>query len=202
MPTRATEELPDALDGRTRRARTEPMSVTALGGGTYRVVTDGGDYVVDVTGGRCTCPDHRYRGGWCKHLRRVAAEINAGNVPRPGKAPVECAVCGREFLADEPVEDRPLCDRCDLDVGDFVVDRNKEKLLVVASEPRGRADETPIPGHDVAVSEYPGNERYPEDDPVVEVVYPLPADLDGDDVCSHHVRRYRFPVSRLRPVGA
>lgn len=201
MPTGTTGESPAALDERTRRARTEPMTVTAMGGGTYRVRTDGGTYVVDVTGGRCTCPDHRYRGSWCKHLRRVASEINAGTVPPPGKAPVECSVCGRDFIADEPVDENPRCERCALDVGDFVVDRNEGDLLVVAEEPRGRADEIEIPGHDVAVAEYPGNERYPDDDPVVEVMYPVSAGLDGE-IKPHHVRRYRFPASRLRPAGA
>lgn len=200
MTPRTSDASSDALDERTRRARTEPMSVTAMGGGAYRVVTEGGEYVVDLTGGRCTCPDHRYRGGWCKHLRRVAAEVNAGGVPPPGKAPVECSICGREFLADEPIGERPRCDRCDLDVGEFVVDRNTGDLLVVAEGPGGRADETPIPDRDATVADYPGNEPYPDDDPVVQVLYPLPPDLAAGEIRPHHLRQYRFPASRLRPV--
>ncbi|PSP78415.1 hypothetical protein BRC81_07670 [Halobacteriales archaeon QS_1_68_20] len=201
MTLRTSDESSVALDERTRRARTEPMSVTAMGGGTHRVVTDSGDYVVDLTGGRCTCPDHRYRGGWCKHLRRVAAEVNAGTVPPPGKSPVECSVCGREFLADEPVDDRPRCKRCDFDVGQFVVDDNTGDLLVVAGAPGGRADETTVPDRNVTVADYPGNERYPDDDPVVRVMYPLPPGLESGEVRPHHLRQYRFPASRLRPAG-
>lgn len=47
------------------------------------------------------------------------------------------------------------------------------------------------------VVDYPGNGRYPHDTAVVEVPYPLPAGIDGDDVEPSHLRRYRFPVSRL-----
>jgi len=191
-----------ALDERTRRARTERMAVSARGGGTYDVRTaDGATYGVDLPGGRCTCPDHRYRGVWCKHLRRVAREVAAGSVPRPGLAPVDCAVCGRQFHAEEPVVPPHYCGRCDHAPGDTVVDRESGDLLVVAGGPEGRADETPVPGHDVAVAEYPGNEDYPDDDPVVAVLYPLPAGLDDEAIQPRHLRRYRFPASRLRPTG-
>lgn len=196
-------QIPDteteALDDRTRRARTEQMRVRALGGGVYEVDSESGNtYRVDVPGSRCTCPDHMYRRVTCKHLRRVAQSIAEGRVPPPGKAMVDCQVCGRETVVDEPVQPPQYCEDCDLAPGDFVTDRESGNLVVVAGSPQGRADETPVPDHDLTVAEYPGNESYPHDDPVVEVMYPLPAGLDADDVETRHLKSYHFPVSRLR----
>jgi hypothetical protein len=194
---------PDALDDRTRRARTERMTVRPRGGGVYTVDSESGaTYVADVPGGRCTCPDHVYRGVWCKHLRRVAQAIAEGRVPPPGRVAVDCAACGGRTVVDEPVAPPHYCADCDLAPGDVAVDRRNDDVVVVAERPRGRADETPVPGQDVTVADYPGNERYPDDDPVVAVLYPLPAGIDGDDVEPRHLRRYRFPVSRLRRAGA
>lgn len=192
----------DALDDRTVRARTERMRVEPLGGGLYAVETrDDNRYTADQLSGRCTCPDHRYRGGWCKHLRRVADEVAAGRVPPPGLAPVDCSVCGDAYLAEEPVRPPYRCPRCSLEPGEFVVDRLKGDLVVVAEPPTGRADEMPVPGHDVTVAQYPGNERYPADDPVVEVLYPLRAGADAGDITPWQLRRYRFPLSRVRRAG-
>lgn len=189
---------PDPLDGRTRRALTERMTVRPLGGGTYAVAA-GDEYTVDLPGGRCTCPDHRYRGTWCKHLRRVAHEVAAGRTPRPGVGPVDCAVCGRETLVEEPVAPPQYCKRCDHAPGDAVVDRETGDRLLVAAAPRGRADETDVAGTGYTVSDYPGNEPYPDDDPVVEVLYPLDGPADAN--LPARVRRtYRFPFSRVRPV--
>lgn len=195
-------EAEAALDDRTRRARTERMRVQPKGGGIYEVHSaSGATYAVDVPGGRCTCPDHTYRGVVCKHQRRVAQEIAAGRVPPPGKALAACATCGRDLVVDETAAPPHYCEDCDLSPGDFVVDRNTGDLLVVAERTDDRADETLVPNHDVTVARYPGNERYPDDDPVVEALYPLPGDLEGTDIRSHHLRRYHFPVSRLRPAG-
>jgi hypothetical protein len=199
-PGRGPDE--DALDERTRRARTERMSVRPVGGGLYEVTGESGDtYAVDVPGGRCTCPDHTYRRVWCKHLRRVAQSIAEGRVPPPGYATVACTACGDPTVVDERAEPPHYCDRCDLAPGDFAVDRERDDVVVVAERPRGRADETPLPDRAVTVADYPGNENYPDDDPVVEVLYPLPAGIDGDDVEPRHLRRYQFPASRLRPAG-
>ena len=41
------------------------------------------------------------RGVRCKHLRRVAIEINEGRVPPPGKEAVECARCQSVIFVDE-----------------------------------------------------------------------------------------------------
>lgn len=195
---RPSSDRSDPLDDRTRRSRTEPMAVRPLGGGTY-AVDAGGEYTVDLPGGRCTCPDHRYRGTWCKHLRRVAREVAVGRVPRPGLAPVDCAVCGRETLVEEPVAPPHRCARCDLAPGDAVVDRETGDRLVVVGAPTGRADETPVPGTDHTVADYPGNGGYPTDDPVVAVLYPVDVP-PGGNLPARARRTYRFPLSRVRRV--
>ena len=75
------------VDARERRAREEDMTVSLLRkGGVYEVRSESGNtYRVDVAGGTCTCLDWQQRepDGGCKHLRRVDAEIKAGDVPRP-----------------------------------------------------------------------------------------------------------------------
>ena len=77
----------DELDPRERRAREEEMDVSLLRkGGVYEVCSESENtYRVDVAGGTCTCLDWQQRepDGGCKHLRRVDAEIKAGDVPRP-----------------------------------------------------------------------------------------------------------------------
>lgn len=83
-----------------------------------------------------------------------------------------------------------------LHVGDHVEDRDDPgaAMLVVAIATETAADyEIAQDGFSVADA----NPRYPEDDTVVEVVYPqrTDADLEGK-------RRYAFPQSRLRRVAA
>ncbi len=72
---------------RTRRARTEPMTIALKRtGGVYEVrVASGRRYDVDVSIPACTCPDWQERKpeGGCKHLRRVEMEIVAGRVSGP-----------------------------------------------------------------------------------------------------------------------
>jgi len=72
---------------RTRRARTEPMTIALRRtGGLYEVRVDSGRiYDVDVSIPACTCPDWQKRRpvGGCKHLRRVDMEIKARTVPGP-----------------------------------------------------------------------------------------------------------------------
>ncbi|PSQ34622.1 hypothetical protein BRD08_09180 [Halobacteriales archaeon SW_10_66_29] len=70
------------LDGRTERALTEKMTVFQLDGGVYSVTSESGtEYRVDGRADRCTCPDYRYRGVRCKHLRRVAFATGEEPVP-------------------------------------------------------------------------------------------------------------------------
>lgn len=72
---------------RTRRARTEPMTVELKRtGGVYEVrVASGRLYDVDVSIPACTCPDWQERKpvGGCKHLRHVEMEIMAGRISGP-----------------------------------------------------------------------------------------------------------------------
>lgn len=51
-------------------AKAKARSFRSIAGDTYFVPSQtnaGSGYVVDVTGGKCTCPDHEETGGTCKH---------------------------------------------------------------------------------------------------------------------------------------
>ena len=198
---RTRASLPPAegvRDRRSRRARMERMAVTPLGGGVYEVESQSGNtYSVDLPGGRCTCPDHNFRGVRCKHLRRVAMEVTERRVPPPGKAAVSCVNCGEEWFADERATGPHLCEDCALAPGETAVDRETGDLLVVVRTTDRRADEVTVPDREVTVADYPTNEGYRADDAVVEAIYPLPARLAPNEVESRHLRRYSFPRSRL-----
>lgn len=181
-----------SLDARSVRAWTEPMAVTPLGSGRYAVETDGGVYGVTLPDGTCNCPDYGYRGERCKHLRRVAIEVNRGEVPPPGKDRGTCAACGREGFV--PEDGPALCGDCLYEQGDVVRDRETGDLLVVVRATDTPAEEWDVEGKLVTVADYETNEGYPRDDPVVEVVYPFSGDRDGDLLDR---RRYAFPHSRL-----
>ncbi|WP_435155544.1 SWIM zinc finger family protein [Haladaptatus sp. DFWS20] len=187
-------------DPRSQRARAERMAVTPLGGGLYEVESQSDHtYFADLLGGRCTCPDHMMRGVRCKHIRRVAIEINEGRVPPPGKEAVECARCESVVFVDERKADAVhFCDHCELQPGEPVIDRRTGDLMVVVRMPGFRADSVEVPGKDCTVAEYPMNEGYPADDPVVEVLYPIPAGLRPEQLQPSHLRHYSFPRSRLR----
>lgn len=187
---------------RAERARSEPMAVVPIGGGCYDVVS-GADqvYTVDLVDGRCTCADYRYRRARCKHLRRVAIDVTERRVPAPGQRAATCGDCGRRVFVEETRPDPVYCEDCDLVTGDFVRDREAGTLLVVVRPTTRRADEVSVPGREQTVAEYAGNEAYDPADPVVEVVYPLPAGLDPDELRDHHLRRYSFPRGRLERLG-
>lgn len=194
---------PERMDVRSVRARTEPMAVTPFGGGVYEVDSASGhSYLVDLESGRCTCPDHVMRQARCKHVRRVAIEINEGRVPPPGKERGACAFCGRDIFVPEDDPGAHLCARCELRPGDAVVDRETGDVVIVVNPTDKRANVVGIPGQEGTVAEYPSNAAYNPADPVVEVIYPLPANLDSDDVKPYHLRRYSFPLSRLRRRSA
>ena len=184
------------LDERAVRAWVEPMAVTPLGGGVYRVETrDDHSYSVDVPGQRCTCPDHQYRGAQCKHLRRVAIEISQGRVPPPGKREADCAVCRTHSFVPETA-DPPLCDDCRLEPGDVVTDSEGGDRLVVTRVTPESAEKYVIEATGTTVADYETNAEYPPDDLVVEVVY-LGAATRQDDP-----RQYAFPYSRLDRTDA
>lgn len=183
------------LEGRSARAWTEPMAVTALGEGRYEVVNrEGRAYVVDLPESDCTCPDHRMRDERCKHLRRVAIEVTRGRVPAPGKRRGTCRVCGREGYV--PESGPALCADCRLEPGDLATDRETGDCVVVVRVTGSAAEDVPVTGAGVSVADYHTNEGYPRDDPVVEVVYPFGGD---PDVPLAERRRYSFPHSRLLP---
>lgn len=78
-----TDQGIDKIETRDVRALTECMSVLGHVGrardadGLYLVVSESGsEYLVDVLGGACECPDHEHREAHCKHLR--AAEFASG----------------------------------------------------------------------------------------------------------------------------
>lgn len=76
-----------ATDDRIERALTEFMAVQREAAGFYTVRTNsGGEYAVDLTENRCTCPDFRHRRQFCKHLFRVVFETGAG-------IPGQCGEC-------------------------------------------------------------------------------------------------------------
>ena len=183
-------------DERAERARTEPMTVRPLRDGRYVVETDGGTYVVDVERGTCTCPDHAIRGAHCKHLRRVAIEINEGTVPAPDERTAVCAVCGAETFVPIDAAAPHLCDRHDHDPGDFVRDRETGDLLLVVAATGERADERATEEGRL-VADYETNADYGDHEPVFEAVY-----LESlRDVDPTSLRRYGFPASRLQPVA-
>ncbi|PSP55592.1 hypothetical protein BRC82_04750 [Halobacteriales archaeon QS_1_67_19] len=188
----------EVTDVRSQRARMERMAVTPLGGGVYTVESQSGnEYSVDLPGGRCTCPDHNFRGVRCKHLRRVAMEVTEGLVPPPGQRAVACANCGEETFVDETDDGPHFCEECWLEPGEAVVDRETGDLLVVVRTTGRRADQVEIADRDCTVAAYPNNEAYRSDDAVVEAMYPVPAGLGSEDLKPHHLRRYSFPRGRL-----
>jgi len=174
------------------------MAVEPLGSSRYAVESaSGNEYDVDLRDGTCTCPDNGYRGARCKHLRRVAVEITQGELAPPGRLPGDCAVCGRErFL---PEAGPALCDDCRFEPGDAVRDRETGDLVVVARVTDIQADEWEIGGTERTVAAYETNESYPDDDPVVEVVYPFSAPRSRSLA---ERPRYAFPHSRLEAANA
>lgn len=188
------------LDARSRRARSEAMSVLPLGSGQYAVESQSGNaYLVDVDAGRCTCPDHAIRKVRCKHLRRVALEITAGRVAPPSYVASTCASCGGFALVPPGASAPHLCEEHRLAVGDRARDlETGEVVLVVSVSPR-RADEVAVPGTEASVAAYETNAGYPDGDPVVGAVYPSVRVTD-DGPRPESLRVYSFPVSRLERV--
>jgi hypothetical protein len=169
------------------------MAVTATGEATYTVESASGEtYTVDLDDSTCTCPDHEIRDERCKHLRRVAIEINQGLVPPPGKVREPCAACGEAAFVD-PDADLPLCLDCHLEPGDTVRDRETDDILVVAAVTDRHADAVPIEDGKT-VADYATNAAYPDDDLVVEAVYPF---SDAPETPFEELPRYAFPISRL-----
>ena len=181
------------LEDRAVRAWTEPMSVTPVGGGRYTVEShSGATYLVDLPGGDCSCPDHTIRRERCKHLRRVAIEVTERRVPPPGRRQATCTVCRRPSFVPDPGP--AVCGNCWLERGDIATDRETGETVVVYRLTDETADERVIEAAGGTVAEYPKNDGYPPEDPVVEVVYPFSGDPDAG---LEERPRYAFPRSRL-----
>jgi hypothetical protein len=75
---------------RQDRAQAEGMVVQAIvengvATGLYEVESESGSqYTVDVEEGRCSCPDHQNRDAKCKHIQRVALEMQYAGLVEPG----------------------------------------------------------------------------------------------------------------------
>lgn len=194
------QSLPsEGYAGRAESARADRMAVRPLRDDRYVVETGSGTYVVDLIGRSCTCPDHAIRGARCKHLRRVAIEVNEGRAPPPGRRAAVCAVCGaRTFV---PVRERGpyLCPRHELAPGEVVSDREDGSLLVVTGRRRERADESTTDDGRV-IAEFESNEGYGGHEPVIEAVYLGSVRPRDGRIDASGLRRYGFPASRLRRV--
>lgn len=214
MNTHASPKAPlplpteSRLDERSRRARTEPMSVLALGDGLYEVESgSGGTYLVDMNAGRCTCPDHVFREARCKHIRRVAIEITEGRTPPPGEVAVECRDCETVVFVDEDGVDSdgegldgPIyCDAHEISPGDTVRDRETGDHLTVVDDSELRADYVRIPEASCTVAEYGTNADYESDAPVVGAVYPH-ARVARNGPVPDSIKVYVFPRTRLQKV--
>ena len=203
MNTTASPKTPlpvpssDHLEERSRRARTEPMSVLPLGDGLYEVESASDHtYLVDLEGGRCTCPDHIFREARCKHVRRVAIEITDGRTPPPGQIAVSCHDCDAAVFVDEGESEPCYCADHELHPGDTAVDRETGDRLTVVDVSDLRADTVQIGATGSTVADYATNEDYDPDVPVVGAVYPH-ATVAANGVVPDSLKVYVFPRTRL-----
>ncbi|WP_246403978.1 SWIM zinc finger family protein [Halobellus ruber] len=172
------------------------MTVWPLRDGRYLVAREGRTYVVDAERATCTCPDSTIRGARCKHVRRVAIEIDAGTVPAPDERERPCAVCGGPAFVAADADGPALCARHDHAPGDLVADRETGNLLVVASATGRRADDVRTDENRL-VADYDTNAAYGRHEPVFAARY---VDALPGRRAAAPGRTYLFPASRLRPV--
>ncbi|AFZ72967.1 SWIM zinc finger family protein [Natronobacterium gregoryi] len=204
MKTNASPKAPlpvpstDHLEKRSLRARTEPMSVLPLGDGLYEIESaSDSTYLVDLEAGRCTCPDHVFRGVRCKHVRRIAIEITEGRTPPPGEISLECHDCDAPVFVEEDEAVEPAyCDEHAIWPGDVVRDRETGDRLTVVDVSPYRADAVSISEAVTTVADYPTNEGYDPDVPVVGAVYPH-ATVKRNGVVPSSLTVYVFPRTRL-----
>ncbi len=198
----ASPSVPESeLDGRSVRARTERMIVTALGDTLYEVETESENtYLVDLSARRCSCPDHAFRGVRCKHLRRVAIEITDGRVPPPGQVAVKCAVCGDRLFVESEGDTPHYCEGHDLRPGSAVRDRESGDRLLVVSVSDRRADGVRVGESAYSVATYPNNRKYDPAEPVVGAVYPQSVTMTDTGPDPEGLRVYVFPWSRLEAL--
>lgn len=106
-----------AIDARTRRACEQSMTVVPHGGGSgmFDVYSaSGGEYVVDLRDGVCTCPDyvHREPEGGCKHQLRVKFELGILEPPAglrsEHSAPTDVELARKRRGLDQDPEPEPV----------------------------------------------------------------------------------------------
>ncbi|MCU4926005.1 SWIM zinc finger family protein [Halobacteria archaeon AArc-dxtr1] len=185
---------------RALRARTEPMSVLALGDGLYEVESASETtYLVDLEAGRCSCPDHVFRHTRCKHVRRVAIEITDGRTPPPGLIVRACDDCRERVFVPEQTPEPVYCDRHRIRPGDAVRDRETGDRLVAVDVSDRRADAVFVGDGETTVADYATNESYDPDVPVVGAIYPH-ATVAKNGVVPESLRVYVFPRTRLQRI--
>lgn len=179
----------------------------------YVVVSESGAaYLVDLRAGTCTCPDYRFRGNRCKHIRRVEFATGEREIP-PGIDGIDPDI-GRHLHDDEADE---LAEQ--FPIGAVVRDKREKygrgSRMRVLRVLDARVDEYEIwPG--TTVAEY--DPRSDPDDRVVEVVFESDLDhlvpgwreWDPDDLpeklrayreeWSVRVRTYAYASGRIETV--
>lgn len=93
--TTADPQTTEDISDRTRRALEEVMTVVpdmgrAKDADGLTTVTSESTYLVDLFGRTCECPDHKYRGAECKHIRR--ARFAHGEAKIPPAAAEQCEI--------------------------------------------------------------------------------------------------------------
>ena len=194
-PSRIVRNPPDEalLDEESRNAWTQSMSIRPFGE-TYLVdCHEGGTHVVLLQESNCSCGESN-PGDPCRHVRRVAIEINIGRLPPPSAERVPCQGCETEMPVGARDDPPYLCQDCRLEPGSVVLDEqgDPETPLLVVSYPGGAAHDVAVPTENCTVADYAGNEKYPSTAPVVEAISPYAVSL------SRPPRRYLYPVARLK----
>lgn len=174
------------------------MQITPLGDTRYEVEGENeATYLVDIERGRCTCPDHTYRGERCKHLRRVAIEITEGQVPPPDHIAVECEVCEADLFVERDATEPHLCENHEFEPGAFAYDRNTGDRVLVVDVADLRADEVTIDSRGGTVADHYSNADYDSDAPVIAAVYPQSVQITEHGAMPDSLTVYSFPRPRL-----
>jgi hypothetical protein len=99
-------------------------------GGIYSVTGESGEtYTIDLIDETCTCPDYQDRDpeGGCKHVRRVAIEVEEETVPRPdGKLPSSAFTTSIQEDDDNDVREDADYQQVEAAIIDAIQDREEE----------------------------------------------------------------------------